>query len=578
MSTIPASELVAVVPSVLAVGGSSLNVTGLFLTDSTRPPIGAVQSFPDAAAVADYFGDSSHEAALAAIYFSGFEGASRLPAALLFAQYPADAVGAYLRGGDISALTLAELQALGGALSVVIDGVTKSGTVSLSAATSFSSAAQIIADALDIEGAEAASFTGDISGTTLTISAVASGTLAVGQLVNGTGVTAGTYISALASGTGGTGTYTVSPSQTAISAAMTSNAPGVSYDSVSGAIVIASNTTGVASTIGYGSGALATSLLLTAVTGAILSQGADAAVPAAFMSDLLEVSMDWVTFMTTFDPDAEGENTVKQAFAAWNTLQENRFAYVCSDSDVTPTETLPATGSLGYILANNGNSGTCLVWEADGQDFAAFVCGAAASINFEERNGRIMFAYKAQAGLQGDVTTSTVATNLGGSPQTSNRGNGYNFYGAYGTANNGFVWLQRGFVTGDFAWLDSYINEIWLNSRFQDALLTLQQNSRSIPYTVNGTALIESALADPISAGLNFGAFGPGPLSASQIAAVNNAAGSDVAGNLQTQGYYLQILPATAAVRAARTSPPCKFWYLDSGSVQAITLASIALQ
>ena len=64
-------------------------------------------------------------------------------------------------------------------------------------------------------------FTGAISGTTLTVSAVASGTLQVGQVLSGSGITAGTYISALGTGTGGTGTYTVSPSQTVASTAIT---------------------------------------------------------------------------------------------------------------------------------------------------------------------------------------------------------------------------------------------------------------------------------------------------------------------------------------------------------------------
>ena len=69
-------------------------------------------------------------------------------------------------------------------------------------------------------------FTGSISGTTLTVSAVASGTLAVGQLVTGTGVSASppgssaTYITALGTGTGGVGTYTVSISQTVSSTTM----------------------------------------------------------------------------------------------------------------------------------------------------------------------------------------------------------------------------------------------------------------------------------------------------------------------------------------------------------------------
>lgn len=63
--------------------------------------------------------------------------------------------------------------------------------------------------------------TGAISGTTLTVSAVSSGTLAVGQVISGSGVTAGTYITALGTGVGGVGTYTVSASQTAASTTIT---------------------------------------------------------------------------------------------------------------------------------------------------------------------------------------------------------------------------------------------------------------------------------------------------------------------------------------------------------------------
>jgi hypothetical protein len=55
--------------------------------------------------------------------------------------------------------------------------------------------------------------TGDISTTTLTVSAVTSGVLQIGQTIEGSGVTDGTIITAFGSGTGGVGTYTVSASQ-----------------------------------------------------------------------------------------------------------------------------------------------------------------------------------------------------------------------------------------------------------------------------------------------------------------------------------------------------------------------------
>jgi hypothetical protein len=56
--------------------------------------------------------------------------------------------------------------------------------------------------------------TGAISTTTLTVSAVTSGVLQIGQTIEGSGVTDGTIITAFGTGTGGVGTYTVSASQT----------------------------------------------------------------------------------------------------------------------------------------------------------------------------------------------------------------------------------------------------------------------------------------------------------------------------------------------------------------------------
>ncbi|HMO69739.1 MAG TPA: hypothetical protein PKE25_14020, partial [Novosphingobium sp.] len=67
----------------------------------------------------------------------------------------------------------------------------------------------------------AAVVTGSIAGTSLTVSAVTSGALAVGQTLTGAGVAANTTITALGTGTGGTGTYTVSVSQTVASTAIT---------------------------------------------------------------------------------------------------------------------------------------------------------------------------------------------------------------------------------------------------------------------------------------------------------------------------------------------------------------------
>jgi hypothetical protein len=55
----------------------------------------------------------------------------------------------------------------------------------------------------------------------LTVTAVGSGALVVGDVLSGSGVTAGTFITSFGTGTGGIGTYNVSASQTATSTTVT---------------------------------------------------------------------------------------------------------------------------------------------------------------------------------------------------------------------------------------------------------------------------------------------------------------------------------------------------------------------
>lgn len=708
--TIPASDIVNVTPNVLSAGGAALDLNGLMLTSSTRPPIGSVQAFVTAAAVSDYFGPDSNEAAKAAVYFNGFDNSNKKPGALLMAQYPVSAVAAYVRGGNASGLSLAALQALNGTLSLVVDGSEQSATVNLSSALSFSAAAAVIETALNTATAATGSVaanvvvgridptagTGSIAGTTLTlsavtragfapgqavlgtgvadgttiveqltggtaggtgtyqvsisqtvastaittnggtmvVSAVTTGTLFVGQTLSGAGVTAGTKISAFLTGTGGTGTYAVDTVQTVAAATTITGTGGtltisavsagsfglgdvftgtgvtagntitgfltgtgltgtylcsvgdtagstaisvagasvdVSYDSVSGGFIIQSGTTGTNSTVTAPTGTLAAPLFLTVATGAVLSQGAAATSPAAFMNGIVQVTQNWATFMTLFNPDTGTAIDNRLAFAAWTNGQNNRYAYVCWDHNISPSTTVPATASLGYAIAQANYSGTCLVWEPADYSLAAFVLGTAASIDFTEAEGRITFKFRSQSGLTPGVTDQQIASNL--------TENGYNFYGAYATANQGFQFLANGVVSGPFQWMDSYVNEIWLNNALQLALMNLLVQVKSIPYNTAGYTLMEAACQDPINGGLNFGAIRAGvPLSSQQAAEVNNAARTNISDTLSTRGWYLQILPATAQVRQARQSPPSKFWYMDGQSVQQIDLTSILVQ
>lgn len=101
------------------------------------------------------------------------------------------------------------------------------------------------------------SFTGAIAGTTgaLTVTAVSAGQLTVGQLISGTGIPPGTYITGVTSGLGNTGTYTTNYTGTANIASTTITAPTVAPSAAAFTGAIA--TTGVLTVSAVSSGQLA---------------------------------------------------------------------------------------------------------------------------------------------------------------------------------------------------------------------------------------------------------------------------------------------------------------------------------
>lgn len=146
-TSIPASQFVSVLPGVLGTGGSgkSLNCVMVDNSGDTSIPAGTVQPFYNLAAVQSWYGANSQQALLAAVYFSGFTNCTQLPGVLYFTQDTSSAVAAYLRGGTTAGMTLTQLQAFTGTLSVTVNGTLyTTGSLNLSAATSFSEAATTI--------------------------------------------------------------------------------------------------------------------------------------------------------------------------------------------------------------------------------------------------------------------------------------------------------------------------------------------------------------------------------------------------------------------------------------------------
>ncbi|PTQ70294.1 DUF3383 domain-containing protein [Pseudomonas sp. GV071] len=488
--TIPVSQIVQVNPGVLAAAGAAVDLNGVILTRNAYVPVGSVPGFATAEDVAAYFGAAAQEAALASIYFAGYENSTKNPGLLYFAQCPAAPVAAYLRSGSLARLTLAQLKLLSGSLTVQIDGVSKTAAnVDFSAVTSFSNAASVLATALALP---------------------------------------------------------------------------VTFDALKSAFVISSSTTGTTSTAAFATGTLAAGLLLTAVSGAVVSQGAVAGTPVGSMNALTQVTQNWACFMTTWEPVTAD----KIAFSDWANSKGDRYVYVGWDSDIN-AKTAGNTTTWGYYLQSSKAVGSLPIW--GNANHAAFALGWAAALDFDRLNGRATLAFRLQSGLAASVTDASEASNL--------ISNGYNFYGAYATAKDGYVFMYPGSVSGKWLWADTYLNQIWLNANLQKAMIELLQSVGSVPYNAAGYALVEAACLDALSAAVNFGAIRTGTsLSKAQIALIQNAIGSDVSGVIVAKGYYLQIVPATAAVRVARASPSMTLYYADGGSIQKLTLASIEIQ
>lgn len=326
----------------------------------------------------------------------------------------------------------------------------------------------------------------------------------------------------------------------------------------------ASLSSGSGTSVAFPTGTLAAALGLTQASGAIQSVGLDAQNPASAMTNVTRISRNFASFTTLVEPVLAD----KLSFASWNNSQGSKYAYVPWDSDGSALVT-GSTTCFAYQASLPGYAGSAPVYKD--RDKALLIMGIAASIDFNEEEGRVNFAFRGQDGLVPTVTDEVTANTL--------KANGYNYYGNYSTAEEQFRFLYPGTVTGPYAFLDTYFNQIWLNANLQLALIKLLVSAKSIPYNQAGYAKMDAALLDPINRALSFGAIRAGvTLSQAQIDNVNNAAGLKIDSVLSTRGWYNQILDASPSQRSVRGTPPCKFWYMDGGNIQSINLASVEVQ
>ena len=143
--SIPMDRIVKILPSAIGTGGNPLALNTLLITETDAPLVGARQ-FGSANEVGGYFGLTSDEYKFAQRYFLGYDGATRVPSALFITKKSTDALPAQVVGASVRGLTLDQLKAITGELSITVNGTKVDLNLDFGTVTSFSDAAAMLTD------------------------------------------------------------------------------------------------------------------------------------------------------------------------------------------------------------------------------------------------------------------------------------------------------------------------------------------------------------------------------------------------------------------------------------------------
>lgn len=352
--------------------------------------------------------------------------------------------------------------------------------------------------------------------------------------------------------------------QTALVSADATDAT-VTFSSINNAFTITGGSVGAEESITIPTGTAAVAMGFDAET-ATVSEGADVQTVVDTMTALTSQFQNFVTFTTIEEPS----DTDALALAQWASAQASAgtmYLYVCWDSSKANLDATSTTVIAEQL--KTANVGATVVVYPDNKK-AAFIMGTAASIAWDQRNGTLTFKFKAQDGLAADIDNTQDAVAL--------EAHGVNFMGNYATRNDQFIFLANGEMLGEWSWIDTYLNSIWLCNALQVQLMAMFKALRRIPYTEEGYAQIRLNCRDVIDRALTNGVINTGVLlSNAQKGQLIQELGADYSDEIYQNGYYLQILDATAQIRQQRKSPPCNLVYTYGGAVHRLTLPALAV-
>lgn len=297
------------------------------------------------------------------------------------------------------------------------------------------------------------------------------------------------------------------------------------------------------------------------------SKAIDACSLTECMNSITGEFTNFVTFTTLTEPSDEEALEL----SLWASTQANAgtmFLYVLVDSDVGNLDNNNKTIIAERLAEHNNIVATAIVYPDVSK--AAFLMGSAASIDWEQTNGTITFAFKTQGGLTVDVSNATQARAL--------ESHKVNYVGNWSARNANFTFFYDGSMLGEWRWLDAYLNAVWLCNALQVQLMAMFIANSRIPYTDLGYSIIRANCRDVIERAKQNGVINAGvALSDAQKNDLIAELGGDYSDEIYTQGYHLHVLEASANARQNRISPPCNLVYTYGGAVHHLTLPTLAV-
>lgn len=322
---------------------------------------------------------------------------------------------------------------------------------------------------------------------------------------------------------------------------------------------IVSGTTGVASSVSYGSpiatiGAttdVSTLLGLTAASGASpLVPGVAAETALAAVQALANASSQWygVAFAATAALTIADYTAVASYILA--SSRTRIFGVTIQNSAcLDPTQ----TADLASVLQSFANKRVFWMYSSTNPYAAMTMFGRAFTVDFDANNSTITLAYKQAPGLQGEALNETQFATLvakGGNVDV--------------IVNNGAVMIWPGQMANGY-WFDEVHGVDWLANRIQaDVFNLLYTTTTKIPQTDAGNNQISTTIASSCDAGINNGLGAPGVWNAAGFGSLSK-------GMALSKGYYIYaplIATQAQADREVRKSVPFQIAFKLAGAVQ----------